>query len=175
MALTECPECGREVSDRARACPHCGLPMSPGRLCYEYRSRGTLFGLPLVHVVLGYAVDPATARFRVAKGIVAVGHIALGVVAVGGLAVGGVAIGGLALGLALALGGCAVGAGLSLGGLAVGTVALGGLAVGYYALGGAAFGAHPLGGNVRDPEAVEFFSRFLGSWLRRPPPAPPSS
>ena len=163
MALIECPECGREVSDKARACPHCGLPIRPGPFCYEYRSSATLFGLPLVHVVLGWAVDPTTARLRVAKGIIAVGHVALGVVALGGLAVGGVAIGGLALGLALALGGCAVGAGLSLGGLAVG----------YYALGGAAFGAHPLGGNVRDAEAVEFFSRFLGSWLRRPPPAPP--
>ncbi len=26
MSLIECPECGREVSDAARACPHCGFP-----------------------------------------------------------------------------------------------------------------------------------------------------
>ncbi len=29
MALIECPECGREVSDKALACPHCGNPIAP--------------------------------------------------------------------------------------------------------------------------------------------------
>jgi len=28
MALMECPECGKQVSDRAAACPHCGCPVS---------------------------------------------------------------------------------------------------------------------------------------------------
>ncbi len=28
MALISCPECGREISDRATACPHCGCPVS---------------------------------------------------------------------------------------------------------------------------------------------------
>lgn len=28
MALVRCPECGREVSDRARSCIHCGFPMN---------------------------------------------------------------------------------------------------------------------------------------------------
>lgn len=28
MALTKCPECGRDVSTAATACPHCGFPMS---------------------------------------------------------------------------------------------------------------------------------------------------
>ena len=27
MALIVCPECGREVSDKAKACPHCGCPV----------------------------------------------------------------------------------------------------------------------------------------------------
>ena len=27
MALIECPECGREVSDKARACPKCACPL----------------------------------------------------------------------------------------------------------------------------------------------------
>ena len=26
MALISCPECGREISDKAPACPHCGAP-----------------------------------------------------------------------------------------------------------------------------------------------------
>ena len=27
MALITCPECGREISDQATACPHCGFPV----------------------------------------------------------------------------------------------------------------------------------------------------
>ena len=26
MALVKCPECGKEISDSALACPHCGCP-----------------------------------------------------------------------------------------------------------------------------------------------------
>ena len=28
MALVHCPECGKEVSDAARTCPHCGCVFS---------------------------------------------------------------------------------------------------------------------------------------------------
>ena len=28
MALINCPECGREISDKAIACPHCGCPIA---------------------------------------------------------------------------------------------------------------------------------------------------
>ena len=28
MALVDCPECGKQVSTRATACPHCGFPLS---------------------------------------------------------------------------------------------------------------------------------------------------
>ena len=27
MALIKCPDCGKEVSDRALNCPYCGAPM----------------------------------------------------------------------------------------------------------------------------------------------------
>lgn len=30
MALIECPECKRRVSDQAQACPSCGMPLAPG-------------------------------------------------------------------------------------------------------------------------------------------------
>ncbi len=30
MALIECPDCGREVSDSAAACPDCGYPVAKG-------------------------------------------------------------------------------------------------------------------------------------------------
>lgn len=28
MALINCPECGKEISDKATSCPHCGNPMN---------------------------------------------------------------------------------------------------------------------------------------------------
>ena len=27
MALIKCPECGKEISDKANACVHCGYPL----------------------------------------------------------------------------------------------------------------------------------------------------
>lgn len=27
MALIKCPECSKEISDRATSCPHCGCPL----------------------------------------------------------------------------------------------------------------------------------------------------
>ena len=99
---------------------------------YEYVSPVKLFGLPLVHIRLGYGP-------RLAKGIVAIGNCAMGVVAIGGCSLGLLSFGGVSLGLLLALGG--VGLGLfSLGGLAVGGFAVGGCAVGQWlAIGGGAF------------------------------------
>ena len=164
MVLVNCPECDRQISDKALMCPNCGFS-SGSRLCtYEYRSKRELFGLPLVHVVYGLGINPVTGRPRVAKGIIAIGNIAVGGLAIGGLSLGVLSVGGLALGLA-AFGGLAVGLLLALGGMAVGLVAIGGGAFGYYALGGGAWGAHAIGGNVQDREAVEFFKRFLGSWV----------
>ncbi len=175
MALFPCSECGRSISDKAFACPQCGAPTGKGSVGpagfyrgYEWKSRATLLGLPLVHVAGGWDEQ---GRRRVAKGIVAIGDIAMGALAVGGVALGGLTIGGASVGL-VSLGGAAVGILLGAGGFAVGYVALGGLAIGYYALGGLAIGAHALGGNVQDPQAIEFFQRYLGTMLdevnRRP-------
>jgi predicted Ser/Thr protein kinase len=137
---------------------------------FEYRSRTTLFGLPLLHVATG--VDPATGQPRVARGIIAVGGIAQGVVAIGGVAMGGLTCGGMSLGV-IAIGGCAIGL-VSFGGLAVALLAafgggaiapfaIGGGAVGYLAYGGAALGIHPLGANASDEVARHFF----GTWARQ--------
>ena len=103
------------------------VAITPG---YEYKSERTLFGLPLVHINIGYGL-------RGAKGVFALGNYAVGVVAVGGFSAGLVGIGGLSAGLLLAFGGVALG-GIALGGLAVGGIALGACAVGAYALGAAA-------------------------------------
>lgn len=29
MALFKCPECGKEISDKATSCIHCGFPLTP--------------------------------------------------------------------------------------------------------------------------------------------------
>lgn len=108
---------------------------------YEYRSRRTLFGLPLVHIRFGYR------GMGVAKGIIAVGNYAVGLVALGGFSLGLISVGGLSLGLLLSLGGWAVG-GFAIGGLAMGLIALGGGAVGLFALGGGAFGMYAAGGGA---------------------------
>ncbi len=121
----------------------------------ESRSRRSLFGYPLWHIVNG--PDPITGEQRVARGILALGPVARGFVAIGGRAHGVLALGGMATGV-IAVGGMAGGlltaGGLSLGllaatgGLACGGLARGGVAVGYNAEGGLAIGHIANGGHV---------------------------
>lgn len=159
MAIVECPECEKEISDQAMMCPHCGYPMR-GLSVYEYRSERTLFGLPLVHIVGGRGFDPLTGRLRIAKGIIAVGPVAMGGLAMGGMSFGILSFGGVALGVA-AFAGAAVGLLLAVGGAAIGGIAIGGAAIGYYAFGGGVVGVHALGGNVQDPNLLETFKRWF--------------
>lgn len=113
---------------------------------YEFRSRRTLFGLPLVHINL---CDRSLCRAKgviaignVATGLIAIGGFSAGLLALGGLAAGGISLGGLSVGLLAALGGAAFSLGIAFGGGAVsGYAALGGAAVGQYAAGGTAFGS----------------------------------
>lgn len=156
-----CPDCGRSISNLAAACPHCGRPMREASASrwngyqYEYRSRRTLFGLPLVHVMLG---PTWMTGLRPACGIVAVGHVAFGLFAFGGVALGLVAFGGIALGL-VALGGIAIGLGLGAGGIGIGYWAFGGIAIGTYAIGSLAIGTHTL---QNDPELLRIAKGLFG-------------
>jgi RNA polymerase sigma factor (sigma-70 family) len=130
-----------------------------GGRSFEYRSRATLFGLPLVHIrtapppedsgpALGWiavgdrAVGVLFALGAMAAGGVSVGSVSVGVVAVGGVSLGLVSLGGVAFGL-LALGSLAAGA-VALGGFSMGwTGATGAVAVAHgFALGGLASGEH---------------------------------
>jgi hypothetical protein len=141
-------------------------------LGHEYKSKTTVFGLPLVHIATG--IDPATGKKRVAKGIIAIGDVAVGVLALGGVAMGGFtlggasfgvfSLGGLALGLVFASGGCAVSPVFAFGGFAMGSIALGGMAVGYYAFGGGAFGVHTASGAGVDPAAEQLFMPWAMRW-----------
>ncbi len=139
---------------------------------FEYKSKRTIFGRPLLHVTQG--IDPTTGEKRVARGIFAFGEIAIGVFAFGGyargwfacggMAVGGVAIGGLSIGLLswggmalallLAVGGLSVGP-LATGGAALGWNAMGGIAAGWNAVGGIAIAQHGMGEKVISPDVVK--------------------
>jgi len=102
---------------------------------FEYRSRATLLGLPLLHV--RYA--PAEVDARPAVGWVAVGDRAVGVLfALGAMAAGGVSVGSVSAGV-VAVGGVSVGI-VSLGGVSLGLLVLGSLAAGVVALGGLSYG-----------------------------------
>ena len=104
---------------------------------FEYRSRRTLLGLPLIHIRMHQTGDAG--QTLPAVGWIAIGNIACGgLFAFGGLALAPVSLGGGAAGL-LALGGFGVGV-FSFAGAAFGVWAVGGVAVGYLASGGAALG-----------------------------------
>lgn len=109
---------------------------APWRWHFEYKSRKTLFGLPLIHINIGRGM------FR-ARGIVAIGTAATGAIAVGPCALGLIAIGPVAVGL-LAAGALALGI-ASAGVVAAGYAAAGCVAVGYYAAGTLAVGANVYG------------------------------
>lgn len=167
MALIRCPECKREISDQAASCPECGYPIPgrnaifPGRFPFgartmEYKSKRTLFGLPLVHIVYG----PAWMNgFRPAKGIIAIGNIAVGVIAIGGFAAGIFSLAGIGFGL-FCFAGIALGIGVGIGGIATGYLAVGGMAIGVYAVGGMAIGTHTLLGDPQFRESLRKIFRF---------------
>src|SRR5687768_7360157 len=127
---SKCPECGRpivEVLTRPSDMPNFGK---------RYRSKATLFGLPVIHIAMG----PKNGEMRgKAKGIIAIGDVAIGGIAIGGMSCGVVAIGGLSVGVC-AVGGVGIGLLAGVGGAAVGALAAGGGAVGGLANGGGAVG-----------------------------------
>ncbi|MDR1735463.1 MAG: helix-turn-helix domain-containing protein [Oscillospiraceae bacterium] len=104
---------------------------------YEYKSSRTLFGLPLVHVNIGFGVKRA-------KGILAIGTIATGFVSLGLVSVGLLSLGILSLGL-LAFGSFSVGLLLAAGAVAIGTVAIGAIALGVFSLDALSVGMYSVG------------------------------
>lgn len=110
---------------------------------YEYKSKRTLWGLPLVHIHLK---NNSLVR---AKGIIAIGNVATGVVAVGGVfSAGIVSVGVVSVGLLLSLG-CVSAGLLSVGAIAAGVAALGGFAFGWLGIGGIVHSVYGGGGIVR--------------------------
>jgi len=91
--MKPCRECRHSISEQAFACPQCGAPY-PGReswdgFGYEYKSKLSIAGLPLVHVSFKYRPNRTPV---VARGIIAIGQFACGVVCVGQFSIGLVSI-----------------------------------------------------------------------------------
>lgn len=128
--------CGAGGTDGAGGAAACGEPPVFSFRAYEYKSRRTLFGLPLVHINIGIGSS--------AKGILAVGFKARGVLSFGIFSAGGISFGVLSAGLVsagaaslgiVALGALSLGIFLALGAVAVGFLAYGAVAVGFFSAG----------------------------------------
>lgn len=143
---------------------------------WEYRSRITLFGVPLVHCRggrrRGEKMKPAIGWIAYgdkAYGLLlASGGIAVAPISMGGLSIGLISIGGFGVGL-FAFGGFAFGA-VTLGGAAIGLIASGGIAVGWHAAMGGMAIAHDLAlagsavaPHANDDVARHFFLKY--HWL----------
>lgn len=102
---------------------------------YEYKSKRTLWGLPLVHIHF------KNNSLVCAKGIIAIGNIAAGLVSVGAFSAGIVSVGALSAGLLL-----------SIGGVALGLIAVGGFAFAWLGLGGIVYAVYGAGGVVQAAE-----------------------
>ena len=122
---------------RAPFTPYWGLPRRyVWASDFEYKSKRTLFGLPLVHINGkwgGTAKGVVAVGFK-SCGVVSVGFLSMGVLSAGCLSLGAVSLGALALGV-LALGAVSVGLLLALGAVAAGFVAYGAAAFGGFAAG----------------------------------------
>jgi hypothetical protein len=160
-----CPECGKPVVETLRR--NAEFPQFGKR----YRSKATLFGLPVLDIALGPKNGELRGRAKgiiaigdIATGLFAFGGIARGIVAFGGVSIGLFSIGGCAFGLLTAIGGFSIGA-LASGGGALGILANGGGAIGVYAEGGGAIGLHARGGNgFGSPAEFAPVQWFFGTW-----------
>lgn len=159
MSLKPCRECGKEVSTNAFSCPACGAPRPTARVWkgfgVEWKSRTTVFGIPLVHVNIGL---DAQRRLRVAKGIIAVGQFAIGVVTIAQFGIG------LLFGFGQFLLGFVVvaqfagGVLLGIGQFATGVLAIGQIVVGIYGLAQSGYAKYMWSNTRVDMEAVAMFS-----------------
>lgn len=163
-----CPVCGARTADQSSKCPVCGHALSHQAPAgsrrwrgFEWQSRTEFFGWPLIHVAFGK--DPATGKFRVAKGIIAVGQFAVGLITFAQIGIGllfgfGQCIFGLT-----AVAQAAFGIYFGLGQLATGWTAIGQICFGYYVLAQMGYGVHLWTQSVKDPEAIRYFHQLWES------------
>lgn len=52
MALIRCPECGKEISDKAAACPNCGTPIASKKIPVHFERKKSFVGSGNTGVVI---------------------------------------------------------------------------------------------------------------------------
>ena len=52
MALIHCPECGKEISDKAPACPNCGAPVATKKVRVHFHRKKSFAGCANTGMVL---------------------------------------------------------------------------------------------------------------------------
>lgn len=87
--MKPCRECRREISEQALTCPQCGAPY-PARESwdgwgYEYKSRLSIAGLPVLHISFKYRPNRTPV---VARGVIAIGQFGCGVVCIAQFGIG---------------------------------------------------------------------------------------
>ncbi len=113
---------------------------------YEYKSKKTLFGLPLVHINIGRG-------FKKAKGIISIGNISYGIISLGVISFGILSCGLVSIGL-ITLAILSIGLLLSIGVMSAGIFSIGAISIGIFSLGGAvsigkyAFGAVAIASDI---------------------------
>ena len=173
MALVECPECGTSVSEKAASCPKCGYPMKPAADMailtrrfmrgYEWKSKTEILGWPLIHIAAGR--NKETGKLYVAKGIIAIGQFGIGVITIAQFGIGLLFGLGQFVGGAIAIGHFAFGIYFGLGQFATGITAIGQFAFGRYVRAHLGYGKYVWSTQIRDSQAVEYFSNMWQSIL----------
>jgi len=111
---------------------------------FEYKSKKEMYGLPLVHINVGWGLKKAKgvlAIGNIATGILSIGLVARGILAIGLLSLGVVGIGCLSLALLLSIGSVAIGT-FAIGAIAIGVFALGALSIGMFTTGALSIASH---------------------------------
>jgi hypothetical protein len=91
--MKPCRECQHQISEQAFTCPQCGAPYPAREVWdgwgYEYKSKLTIAGLPLVHISFKYRANRTPV---VARGVIAVGQFACGIVCIGQFSLAALAV-----------------------------------------------------------------------------------
>lgn len=91
--MKECRECKHRVSEQAISCPGCGAPYPAKEKWdgwgFEYKSKITILGLPLLHVSFKYRPNKVPV---VAKGVISIGQFGVGIINISQFGIGIVSI-----------------------------------------------------------------------------------
>ncbi len=163
MTLIKCPECKKEISNKAGACTHCGYtlknnpPYRRWNWGYEYKSKAQIMGWPLVHITLGRNIK--TGKLYCSKGIIAIGQFAMGLITIAQFGIG------YLFGLGQFILGYTV-----ISQFAIGVYIIAQFGFGYYVLATFGYGRYVWSMYFKDPEAVSFFNsifKFFNSIIRK--------